>query len=203
MPRTSSELPTRIETQRLYLRRYEQGDGEWYCAAGHRNRKHLARYESGNALRTIETVEDAEQVVRQFRAEWEAGSYYFFGAFDRAGDEFVAQITVGPVSGDLPEFEVGYVVDCDHEGQGFVTEAVRGVLGWIMTYLHAHRVRIECDDTNVRSYRVAERCGFVREAHFRENKKHADGSISGTLFYGLLRREFEALQHPDDHSASR
>jgi aminoglycoside 6'-N-acetyltransferase len=49
-----------------------------------------------------------------------------------------------------------------------------------------------CNDTNTRSYRVAERCGFVREGHLRENHKHADGTFSGTFFYGLLRREFEA-----------
>jgi RimJ/RimL family protein N-acetyltransferase len=57
--------------------------------------------------------------------------------------------------------------------------------------LKAHRVRIECDETNVRSYRVAERCGFSREGHFRENKKHPDGTMSGTLFYGLLGSEFD------------
>jgi RimJ/RimL family protein N-acetyltransferase len=55
-------------------------------------------------------------------------------------------------------------------------------------------VRMECDDTNERSRRVAERCGLVREAHFRENKVHADGTRSGTLHFGLLKREFEALE---------
>jgi len=51
-------------------------------------------------------------------------------------------------------------------------------------------VRIECDDTNLRSIRVAERCGFVREAHFRENKRNPDGTITGTVVYGLLSREY-------------
>lgn len=193
MPRTRPELPTRIETERLYLRRYEPGDGEWYYTVGRRNRAHLSRYESENAIRTLETAQDGERLVRQLKGEWEMGNYFFFGAFEQTTGEFVAQITVGPVNWELPEFEVGYFCDCDHEGRGFVTEAVRAVVGWIMGHLHAHRVRIECDDTNVRSYRVAERCGFVREAHFRENKKHDDGSISGTLFYGLLRSEFESL----------
>jgi len=31
---------------------------------------------------------------------------------------------------------------------------------------------------------------MVREGHIRENKRNADGSISGTLHYGLLRSEF-------------
>lgn len=53
-------------------------------------------------------------------------------------------------------------------------------------------MRLERDDTNVRSQRVAERCGFVKEGHIRENKRNADGMLSGTLHYGLLKSEFEA-----------
>jgi RimJ/RimL family protein N-acetyltransferase len=39
---------------------------------------------------------------------------------------------------------------------------------------------------------VAERCGMVREAHIRENKKRADGGFNGTLHYGLLKNEWKA-----------
>jgi len=79
-----------------------------------------------------------------------------------------------------------------HEGRGFITEAVQATLRFIFEHLGAHRVRIHCDDTNERSYRVAERCGFVREGHIRENKRHPDGTKSGTLYFGLLKSELEA-----------
>jgi RimJ/RimL family protein N-acetyltransferase len=102
----------------------------------------------------------------------------------------VAQVYIGAIDWDLPEFEIGYFADVEHEGQGYVAEAVRGALHFVFEHLHAHRVRLGCNDTNVRSYRVAERCGLVKEGHIRENKRNADGSISGTLHYGLLRSEF-------------
>ena len=66
-------------------------------------------------------------------------------------------------------------------------------MGFIFEHLKARRVRMECDDTNERSWRVAERCGLVREGHIRENKKNAAGKVSGTLYFGLLKREYEAL----------
>jgi aminoglycoside 6'-N-acetyltransferase len=97
------------------------------------------------------------------------------------------------VNWDLPEFEIGYFADVDHEGLGFVTEAVQGTLHFIFEHLQAHRVSLRCDDTNVRSGSVAERCGFVREGHLRESKKNPDGTFSGTLCYGLLKGDFEAL----------
>lgn len=189
----SLEIPARIEAERIYLRSYRPGDGPWYYAMSRRNQAHLARYEAENVALSIESGPEAEALVRELAAEWEARNCFFMGAFDRETDEFVGQLYVGPVDWEVPEFAIGFFVDRDHEGQGYVTEAVRAVMGFIFEHLKAHRVRLECDDTNRRSWRVAERCGMVREGHIRENKRNADGTLSGTLCYGLLRREYEGL----------
>jgi aminoglycoside 6'-N-acetyltransferase len=194
MHRLLLEIPTRIETERLYLRCYQARDGPWYYAMSQKNKPHLARYESGNPVMSINTEQDAEIIVRDFAATWVARRAFFLGVFRRDTHAFVAQIYIGPVNWDLPEFMLGYFADVEHEGQGFVTEAAKAALGFAFEHLQAHRVRLECDDTNTRSYRVAERCGMVQEGHFRENKLNADGSISGTLHYRILRSEFIAGQ---------
>src|SRR5271157_4680421 len=41
-----SDIPSRIETERLYLRCYAEGDGSWYYTMSLQNQAHLARYES-------------------------------------------------------------------------------------------------------------------------------------------------------------
>jgi aminoglycoside 6'-N-acetyltransferase len=187
------EIPTRIEAKRIYLRSYEAGDGLWYYAMSQKNRTHLARHEAENVVMSIESEQDAEAVVQGLAGAWRARNSFFMGAFNREKDEFVAQLYIGPVNWNVPEFEIGFFVDRDHEGQGYVTEAVRAAMGFIFEHLGAHRVRMECDDTNERSWRVAERCGMVREGHIRENKRNVDGTLSGTLHFGLLNREFEAL----------
>ena len=184
------DIPTRIETERLYLRSYQPGDGPWYYAMSQKNRSHLMRYESDNVAMGIKSEEEAEMVMCDLALDWMARNCFFLGAFEKRTDEFVAQIYIGPVNWDLPEFQIGYFVDQEHEGQGFVTEAVKVTLGFVFNQLRAHRIRLECDDTNVRSIRVAERCGMLREGHIRENKRNSDGIYSGTLYYGLLRREF-------------
>jgi ribosomal-protein-alanine N-acetyltransferase len=187
------DIPTRIEAERITLRSYAAGDGAWYYAMSQRNRDHLARYEADNAARSITSEQEAEVLVQELAAAWKARACFFLGAFDRQTAAFVAQVYVGPVDWNVPEFEIGFFVDQEHEGQGYVTEAVRATLGFIFQHLGAHRMRMECDDTNARSWRVAERCGLVREGHVRENKVHADGTRSGTLHFGLLRGEFAAL----------
>jgi ribosomal-protein-alanine N-acetyltransferase len=190
MQKALPDIPSRIETERLYLRPYAEGDGRWYYPMSQKNLAHLSRYESENPVMAIRSEREAENLVRSLAVQWAERRSFFLGAFDRSSDEFVAQVFVGPVSWELPEFQIGYFVDKAHEGRGYVSEAVRAALGFVFQHLHAGRVRLECDDTNARSIRVAERCGMVREGHLRQNKKNKDGTLSGTMIYGLLKSEF-------------
>jgi aminoglycoside 6'-N-acetyltransferase len=159
-----------------------------------KNKPHLERFESGNAVMTINSQEDAEIAVRDFAACWIAREAFFMGAFLKDTQQFVAQVYIGVANWDLPEFEIGYFADKEYEGQGYVTEAAKAALQFCFRHLGAYRVRLECDDTNVRSYGVADRCGMVREGHIRENKRNADGTMSGTLLYGLLRSEYDTRE---------
>ena len=191
-------LSTYQETDRLFLRPYQAGDGKLYYEVGQRNKSHLAQYESGNILMHIDSEEEAERVIQRLIACWDAGEAFFLGVFLKESREFVAQVYIGQVNLALPEYEIGYIVDVAHQGKGYVTEAVRAALQFVFEQLGAHKVRLECDDTNCRSSRVAERSGFIQEGHIRENRRNADGGLSGTLHYGLLRREFHgATYHPD------
>jgi aminoglycoside 6'-N-acetyltransferase len=190
MHRLLLDLPTRLETDRLYLRCFQPGDGPWYYRVSQQNREHLARYEAENPVRALQSEDQAEILVRELAAAWVSRTSFFFAAFAKASNTFVAQIYVGPVNWDLPEFELGYFADCAHTGQGYVTEAIPAILWFVFESLHAHRVRLECDDTNIPSLRVAERGGLLREGHIRENKRQADGSYTGTLHFGLLRHEY-------------
>ncbi len=191
-------IPTCIETERLYLRCYQAGDGALYFAASQRNREHLARYESGNVLYHLKDEQHAEATVRELSAAWAERNSFFVGVFDKKTGEWVGQVFVGPRNWDLPEFAIGYVVDVNHEGKGYITEAVKATLCFIFEYFQAHRVCSGCADTNERSYRVLERCGFRREGHLRENKKNPDGAFYGEYQYGLLKREFEAISYKSD-----
>jgi RimJ/RimL family protein N-acetyltransferase len=192
------DLPARLETDRLIVRPYQAGDGPAYYNVCLRNKDHLLPYEAGNPALGVVTVEDAEILVREFAAAWVARRAFFFGAWKKSDPAvFVAQLYVGVVNWDLPEFEIGYFVDQRHEGQGYVTEGVRAALVFAFDHLQAHRVRLACNDTNTRSYRVAERCGFTREGHLRQTQTRVllpGGTFSGEYLYGLLREEFEVMR---------
>jgi RimJ/RimL family protein N-acetyltransferase len=184
------EFPTTFESERLTLRSYRKGDGRWFYAMSVKNREHLSRYEADNVTADVASEEAAEVLVGELEAAWKAHNSFFIGAFEKQTGEFVAQIYVGPVDWNLPEFQIGYFVDVDHERQGFVTEGVRAVLAILFEQMNAHRVRLGCDETNLRSIRVAERLGMTREGYLRENRHNTDGTYSGSYIYGLLQAEY-------------
>ena len=185
-----SEISIPIETNRLTIRPYHINDAKWYYQMSLKNKEHLARYESDNPVMSIQTEADAEKTMKDFVTLWNEKRYRFMGVFLKDTNKFVAQIYLGKTKPQLPEFLIGYFADVDHTGNGYVSEAVASLIRELFVTGGAHRIQIETDDTNTRSIRVAQRCGLVREGHLRENKKNIDGSISGTLYFGLLKSEF-------------
>lgn len=186
----AAEIPIPIETNRLIIRPYSTDDVPWFYKMSLRNKMHLARFESENPIMSIITESDAENTIREFISLWDERKYRFLGVFLKDCNIFVAQIYLGKLDDHLPEFGIGYFADVDQEGKGYVTEAVSALIKVLFEKVGTHRIRIECDDSNSRSIAVAERCGFVREGHFRKNKLNPDGSYTGTLFFGLLKDEY-------------
>jgi ribosomal-protein-alanine N-acetyltransferase len=185
-------FPDRLESARLYLRPYGVADAGWYCGMAKRNHTHLARFESGNAAFGIGSEADAAAVLRSFEENWRQRTAFFLGVFLKKSDAFVAQLYVGVASTALPGFTLGFFADGRQEGRGSVTEAAQAVLHHLFAAMQAHRVTLWCDDTNLRCVKVAERCGFRLEGHFRQDKRHPRGGLTGTFCYGLLRGDVAA-----------
>ncbi|MBD3216620.1 MAG: GNAT family N-acetyltransferase [Candidatus Lokiarchaeota archaeon] len=124
---------------------------------------------------------------------WDAYKCAFYGVFNRSDDEWVGQVTVGITAPRLPEYGVGYIADARFEGKGMMTEAVKAVVGMVFSDMEGLRVRSDCSENNVRSWKLLERCGFTREGHLRQNRRGPDGTVHGDYLYGILREEFDGL----------
>ena len=191
MSTSKDGLPVQFETKRLILRRYAEDDAAWYHQMSLRNRDHLQRYESGNVAMSLTSEEHTRKTLGALAGYWDEGKCYFVGVFNKDTDAFVAQVYVGPFSQEPVDFIIGYIADCVHEGHGYVTEAVTAMVANLFDQLEADQVRIHCDETNERSRRVAERCGFHKESSFLEEKKGSDGELhtGTTIVYLRLRSD--------------
>ncbi len=81
--------------------------------------------------------------------------------------------------------EVGYWLAREARGQGHASRAVRLICAWGRSALGLERIDLLAATGNLASQRVAERCGFRREAVLRSYMRGSDGP-QDMVAYGLL-----------------
>ena len=91
---------------------------------------------------------------------------------------------------DYDAREVGCIINRNYRGMGYAAEALRAVIENAFRE-GAHRVYAECDLRNTASWKLLERAGLRREAHFRQNiwfRKDAAGEPvwKDTYVYAVL-----------------
>lgn len=94
--------------------------------------------------------------------EWDLGTSYGFGLFVKG--RFAGEITLGPVQrGPYQNAYLGYWIDRDLAGQGYVPEAVVLVACFAFEQLNLHRLQVSIIPRNYASVRVAEKLGLRDE----------------------------------------
>lgn len=96
--------------------------------------------------------------------------------------------------------EVGAVLDPEHSGRGYATEALRGLLGHCFTDGGLHRVVARCFLADERSRRLVERVGMRREAHAVRDVLHRSGRWRDSVTYAVLADEWPYASSPPDPS---
>ncbi|MFA5265839.1 MAG: GNAT family N-acetyltransferase [Opitutaceae bacterium] len=185
------KLPVRIESERVYLRFLRYSDSGWYYEMALRNKAHLLKYEPGNAVFCIHNTEEAEAMMGHFEDICEKRKEFYLGVFRRDTDRFVGQVFIGLSNTEIHACSLGFFAEVSHEGKGYMTEAVQAVLHFMFNILHADRVDLECDASNSRSVRLAERCGFEKKD---VSSKHP--SSLGSLHFALDRDQGRRLGVP-------
>ena len=88
--------------------------------------------------------------------------------------------------------ELGWVLDPDHAGHGYATEAVRELIRLCFEDLGLRRVTAVCFAGNTASWRLMERVGMRREAYTVRDSLHRSGEWLDCMEYALLADEWRA-----------
>jgi len=183
------KIPTRLETERLVVRKYKKGDGQDLFALVERNNNCQFLWANVEEVASLKTKTEAEIMVRKHEAEWVGRLRFVMGVWLRDENKCVGQIWIEPDKWDVPSFEIGWFVDGGYEGMGIAAESARRCLEFLFDNLKAYRVSAIMRDTSPRSWKLAERLGFRREGHLRECRIE-NGVRYGLVRYGMLNTEF-------------
>lgn len=159
MPESPWNIPSRIETERLVVRRYENADAEALVDVVTRNIAHLERYMEWIKFEP-QTVEQRREFIADVNGKFDSGEDYTLGIFERDSGEYVGG-TGFHVRTEPARLEIGYWIDAGHEGKGLVTEASAALTRVALEYAKAEIVDITHAPTNTRSATIPQRLGYV------------------------------------------
>lgn len=151
--------------RRVRLRPLREADFEQWYGVRTRCRDWLLRWEPRPPGGRADLGEDRRTFAARCGArerERQLGSGYGFGIF--VGDRFVGEINLSAVQrGPFQNAYVGYWVDEDVAGNGYVPEAVVLLFRFAFEELGLHRVQVAIIPRNTPSRRVAEKLGLRDE----------------------------------------
>lgn len=85
---------------------------------------------------------------------------------------------------------IGWALSPFYRGRGIATEAATSMLDFLFRVRRLHRVQARTGRGNAPSWRLMERLGMRREAHFRGSHTDLDGMWADEFVYAILRCEW-------------
>ncbi len=153
-----------LQTERLVLRFPQPQDAAAMARYVVENREHLRKggpARDGNYYTDLYWLKMAEDIDR----DWRADRHCHFILFDKTDNRTpLGRARLSDfLRGALHGCNLGYEIAKSHEGRGLMTEALQAAIAHGFGPLNLHRIQAAYRPANLRSGRVLQRLGFVKE----------------------------------------
>ena len=175
------------QTERLILRPFTVEDLPTFVA--YRSDPEVAKYQSWSNY-------DMAQ-AKAFMAHQDGATFAHPGTWCqlalelKEGGAHIGDVVIKVLAEDPKQAEVGFTLAPEHQGRGYATEALRGLLAIAFDALGLHRVIAITDALNAPAAALLERVGFRKEAHLIENI-FFKGAWGDEFQFAMLGREWRA-----------
>ena len=175
-----SQFPS-IETQRLVLRQTVLTDANEVFAM--RSSAEVMQY---IPVPLATKVEEAEEYIQSLQERMENKECINWTITLKETGEMIG--TIGFYRMKLQHYrtEIGYMLLPKFYGKGYASEAVERLIDFGFNDLKFHSIEAVIYPANIGSQRVVEKCGFVREAYFKESEFHG-GQFVDVAVYSIVK----------------
>lgn len=147
-----------LEGRKIELRILTPENAEELLQYYERNKEHLEPFEPARDKKFYTLETQKKDLIENYK-QYLNGIGLNFGIFSK--DKLVGKIRVSNiVMGVFKNAFVGYSIDKDEQGKGYMTEAVRLVIDYCFEYIGLHRIEATTLVDNVKSQAVLKHCGF-------------------------------------------
>ena len=176
-----------IETDRLLLRPFTLEDAE----AMYRNWASDPEVTKYLTWPTHSHVGVSEMVLTDWVSHYDEPNYYQWAIVLKDFGEPIGSISVVKVDDGARWVEIGYCIGKNWWRRGYVTEALKALIGFFFGEVGVGRIQARHDPRNANSGAVMVKCGMVREGTLRRADRNNQG-ICDTCVYSILREEYHA-----------
>ena len=182
------DVPERIETERLILRMPNGLDAPALNAAVCESLDDLRAWMPW--AQTAPSLAQSQAECRRMQAKYLLRDDLPLFVFERRanGSEggFIGGSGLHRIDWAVRRFELGYWCRSSRQRRGYVTEAALALTRFAFGQLQARHVEVRIDDTNERSWKVAQRAGFALEGVMRSDSLNSLGAVRDTRVYALI-----------------
>lgn len=179
-----------LQTERLNLRQVQPGDLD--TIHSYQKLPEVARYCMWEPRTRDEVAERMPRWIAM-NGEGEKSEGVSFSITLKDGGKMIGDCQIMFTDKPARQAEVGYVLHPDYHRKGYASEAVGALLKLSFGPLNLHRVFARCDASNIGSWKVMEKLGMRREAHFREHALFK-GEWDEEFYYAILEDEWRAKE---------
>lgn len=158
-----------LHGESIYLRPFDARDAEELLELEVKNRDFFKLY-AGTREEDFYTLHRQEQLIDEYQELAKKDQYYMFGVFLKQKGTLIGTIFLSEVlRGSLQGCFIGYFLDKSHNGNGYMTEAVKLLVRFAFEGLKLHRIEAGVMPHNLGSIKVLEKSGFHKEGIARKN----------------------------------
>ncbi|MCL1048186.1 GNAT family N-acetyltransferase [Shewanella abyssi] len=156
-------MSTLIELDNLIIRQFEQND--LHIFARYRAVPDVAKYQSWSDY----SYEKATHLFDSMQGhEFGAvGQWFQLAIADKQSNALLGDLAIHFI--DAEQVEVGFTLAPENQGKGIAAKSVAAFIDYLFDTMNKYRIVATTDCDNHPSYRLLERVGFRREAHFVNN----------------------------------
>jgi RimJ/RimL family protein N-acetyltransferase len=160
-----------IETQRLILRNYKEGDENQILNFLKNNKDHLK-----DVIDTweynINDLDGAKEYIRKKKAGWILKKILSIGIWLKEDPQLIGQLILFKINWQELKGELGYYIAKDFQNKGFTFEAVKEMVKYIFTVIKMNKLEAFCHKENKASQKILENCKFSVEDICDRNIKY-------------------------------
>jgi ribosomal-protein-alanine N-acetyltransferase len=139
---------------------------------------------------THSSIEDARTFIRSVLDDYENHKPSSIGIELKVSGELIGTIGYINWSEVHRHIETGYAISKKYWNQGYITEALVGLINYLFTNSDLIRIEARCRIPNLASARVMEKAGMAFEGILRKSA-FAKGEYHDFKMYSIIRDEWE------------